>query len=273
MTEPNKPEYLFGANEKELERLHFQHNVWRSVTEGFFSRIGVKEGWKCLDVGAGPGFVTMDLRKRIGEKGEITALEPMELFLDRLKNEAERKSWRNIKFINGSVEQSWLPENYYNLIFVRWVMSFVSFPFIFLERLISSLAPGGIIAIEDYAYEGLSLYPRGGACEHMADALRKYYKENRGDLFIAARLPSMYKEAGLEIIDYTPNCLAGGPESGVFEWAHGFFTMYIPIMADKGIISRQMSDDMIMDWRRHRENPDSIFFSPIVVDAAGKKPG
>lgn len=271
MEQNNKTEYLLGINEKELERLRFQHHVWRGVTESLFDRLGVRAGWKCLDVGSGPGFVTIDLRNRIGQKGEITALEPSELFINSLKNEVDRAGWKNIKLINGTVDQSWLPENYYDFIFVRWVMSFVSFPYIFLSRLVPSLAPGGIIAIEDYAYEGLSLYPRGGAYEHMADAVKKYYTENRGDPYIGARLPSMFKKAGLKLIDYHPNCLAGGPGSGVYEWAHSFFTVHTQMMVEKGIISQQLGDEMLADWHKHHENPDSIFFSPIVVDAAGQK--
>ncbi len=271
MEQTNKTDYLLGVNETELERLRFQHRVWSGVTEKFFDRIKVQPGWKCLDVGSGPGLVTIDLHKRVGEKGEVTALEPSELFLNHLKNEVVKSGWNNIKFVNGTVDQSWLPENYYNLIFVRWVMSFVPSPYIFLSRLIPSLAPGGIIAIEDYAYEGLSLYPRGGAYENMADAVRRYYIENRGNPYIGAALPSMFKKAKLQLIDYHPNCLAGGPGSGVYEWAHGFFTTHTQLMVDKGIITQKLGDDMLVDWHKHHENPDSVFFSPIVVDVAGQK--
>ena len=41
-------------------------------------------------------------------------------------------------------------------------------------------------------------------------------------------------------------------------------------MADKGIIDQNLADEMLADWLEHRNNPDSIFFSPIVVDAAGR---
>jgi hypothetical protein len=43
-------------------------------------------------------------------------------------------------------------------------------------------------------------------------------------------------------------------------------------MADKGVISRKLADEMLADWIEHRKHPDSIFFSPIVVDVAGRKP-
>jgi hypothetical protein len=157
------------------------------------------------------------------------------------------------------------------MIFVRWVVSIVPFPQIFLNRLSSSLAPRGVIAIQDYAYEGLALYPRGGAFENMPDAVKKYYQTEGGDPYIAAKLPELFKKAGLEMIDFKPNCLAGKSDSGIYEWGHRFFTVHTQKMVEKGIITQKLADEMLADWREHKKNPDSIFFSPIVVDVVGQK--
>src|ERR1041384_5992071 len=115
-------DYVLGVNDYELERLRFQHGVWKDVTDNLFTRLDIQKGWKVLDVGSGPGFVSMDLLQRVGKAGEITALEPSEMYLRYLKNECEKNNISNIKFINGSVETAALPENYFNLIFVRWVI-------------------------------------------------------------------------------------------------------------------------------------------------------
>ncbi len=265
-------DYLLGVNETELERLRFQHNVWAPVTQKFFDRMKVHRGWKCLDVGAGPGFVSMDLRERVGEQGEITALEPSRFYLDWFKEEAAKKSWTNIKFIEGTAEETGLPSRYYDLIFSRWVIGFVPDAEKFLTRLFATLRHGGIIALQDYAYEGLALYPRGGAFDRMADAVRAYWRSGGGDPYVATKIPSVFRKCGLQLVDYTPNCLAGGSESGVMEWAHRFFSTHTQAMVDKGIIAQHDGDAMLADWNSHRENPDTVFFSPIVVDVAGVLP-
>ena len=94
---PPEKEYLLGVNQVELERLRFQHSVWGAVTGSFFDRLGVGRGWKCLDVGAGPGFVSMDLLDRLGPAGEVAALEPSQLYLKWFKNEVQRKGWKNVE--------------------------------------------------------------------------------------------------------------------------------------------------------------------------------
>ena len=265
-------EYLLGINETELDRLRFQHSVWGPVTQEFFDRLNVQQGWKCLDVGAGPGFVSMDLRERVGEKGEITALEPSELYLNWFRDEVRKNGWKNLNFIQGTAEEAELPSRYYDLVFCRWVIGFVRDAEKFLTRLFGTLRPGGIIALQDYAYEGLSLYPRGGAFERMPDAVRAYWRSGGGDPYVATKIPPIFRKYGLRLIDYTPNCRAGGPDSGVMEWANRFFSTHTQSMVDKGIISQQEGDAMLADWNAHRRDPDTLFFSPIVVDVAGSVP-
>jgi hypothetical protein len=93
-----------------------------------------------------------------------------------------------------------------------------------------------------------------------------------GDPYLTARLPAIFRKHGLRLIDFTPTCLAGEPASGITEWAHQFFSGHMQTMVNKGVISQQAADDAQIDWNRHREDPDSIFFSPLVVDVAATLP-
>jgi SAM-dependent methyltransferase len=265
----SSPDYLLGVNQSELERLRFQHSVWGPVTAKFFERLSVQQGWKCLDVGSGLGFVSMDLRDLVGETGEVTALEPSEYYLNWFREFAANKGWTNVKFIHGTAEDAALPARHYDLIFVRWVIAFVPDPEKFLVRLIASLRVGGIIALQDYYYEGLSLFPRGGAWDRMPDVVRAYYRSSGGDAFVTGKLPALFSKHGLDLVDFTPTCLAGGPTSGVMEWAHRFFSTHTQHMVDKGIISQDEGNALQADWNAHRQNPDALFFSPLVVDVAG----
>lgn len=266
-------DYLLGVNAGELDRLRFQHEVWRDVTSRFFDRLGVGNAWDCLDVGAGPGFVAQDLRERVGKAGSVTVIEPSQMYLERLKDYASANGWDNIQFLTSTAEQADLPEKAYNLIFARWVFSFVQNPDELISHLVPSLKTGAIIALQDYAYEGLSLYPRGGAFEMMPDAVRAYYRSSGGDPYIATKLPAIFRKHGLQLTDFTPHSLAGGPDSGIMEWAHRFFATHIQAMVDRGVLSPPDGEAVWADWRAHRENPDAIFFAPIVVDVAARKTG
>src|SRR5437016_3137971 len=169
-------DYVLGINDYELERLRFQHGVWKKVTDAFFDRLNVEKGWKVLDVGSGPGFVAMDLMERIGDSGELTALEPSEMYLNYFKEFSLKQGWKNVKFVRGTAENSTLPDNYFDLIFARWVIGFVADAELFVNTLKKYLKPGGIIAFQDYAFEGLYLYPRSRKYENLGPAAEQYWK-------------------------------------------------------------------------------------------------
>lgn len=264
-------EYILGINQTELERLEFQHSVWKKVTDSFFDRIKIQKGWKCLDVGAGPGLVTADLRERVGDTGEVTALEPSELYLSHFQEKCKINNWTNVKFLQGNLEDLNLENDYYDFIFLRWVIDFVPQPEKFLIQLLASLKKGGVIAIEDYVYEGIILHPVGGAFDKIADAVRAYWRMGGGDPYFAARIPSIFRRFNIELKEFTPVSQAGDKDSGVIEWAHRFFTVHLQIMADKKVISQDECDAFLNDWLKHRNHPDTIFFSPIIVDVAGVK--
>jgi SAM-dependent methyltransferase len=267
-----KSEYLLGANAEELERLRFQHGVWKPVTDRFLDRLGVGPGWRCLDVGAGPGFVTFDLRERVGKEGGVVALEPSPMYAGWLGAEIRRRGLTSVECLQSRVEDAVLPAAQFDLIYARWVMSFVTDHEAFLRPLVAALRPGGIIAVQDYYYEGLSLFPRGGAFDRMPDTVRAYYRGGGGDPYVAGALPGAFRRLGLSVMEFHPVSLAGGPESGVMEWAHRFFTVHVHFMVEKGVLSRADGDAVLADWAAHRSNPDALFFAPIVVDVAGRKP-
>jgi len=270
MSEPNEhDDYLLGVNQRELERLQFQHSVWGPVTRKFLARLNVGKGWRCLDVGAGPGLVSIDLRELVGATGEVTALDPSQFYLEWLGRQASDNGWTNVKCVQGSAESAVLPSRSYDLIFVRWVIAFVPDPEKFLLPLFNALRTGGVVAVQDYYYEGLSLFPHGGICDTMPDIVRAYYRSGGGDAYVAGKIPAIFRKHGLDLTDFTPTRLSGGPTSGVMEWAHRFFSLHIPLMADKGVILPGQADALMADWETHRQNPDTLFFSPLVVDVAG----
>jgi SAM-dependent methyltransferase len=264
-------EYILGTNQTELDRLGFQHKVWKKITDSFFDRINIRKGWKCLDVGAGPGFVSMDLIERVGESGEVTALEPSELYLDYFKDQCAKKNIKNVKFILGKLEESDPENDHYDMIFLRWVIDFVPEPEKFLLKLLSALKKGGVIAIEDYNYQGIALFPKGGAFDNITETVRNYWRAGGGDPYFISKIPLIFKKNNIELLDFSPQSLAGDSDSDIYEWANRFFSVHLQIMADMKVISQTEADEMLDDWKAHKDNPSTVFFSPVLVDVLGRK--
>jgi tRNA A58 N-methylase Trm61 len=68
----------------ELSRLTAQADILDPVTIRHLKTIGVAEGWKCLEVGAGAGSIAQWLTSRVGPTGKVVATDIDLRFLSRI---------------------------------------------------------------------------------------------------------------------------------------------------------------------------------------------
>src|SRR5713101_4525670 len=90
-------DYVLGTHDEELARLGLQHEVWRAVVLDCWQRAGITTGSRVLDVGAGPGYATIDLAEIVGPTGEVIALERSSKFANAIKEAIRARSLRNVK--------------------------------------------------------------------------------------------------------------------------------------------------------------------------------
>ncbi len=267
-----QPEYVLGAGEKERLRLRHQHQVWRDSSDRLFSSLGVAEGWKVLDAGCGPGLVLEDLRRLVGARGEAWGIDLTPDLLEEAGARVEEHGWKNVRLIEGDLEKLELPRSHFDLIWMRWVLSFPPRPAAILKHLVPSLRPGGFLAVMDYNHDGVGLFPESRGFQAAIRATRKLYLQSGGDPWIGARLPAIFRETGLELVQYDAHARAGGPGQPVFEWASNFFPDIVEKFARQGLMTAEERDLFQEDWQARRRDPDARFFSPIIVIAVGRRP-
>lgn len=54
------------AASREVDRLQAQHEAWSDDANWLLGQIGIKPGWRCLDLGCGPRGLTEMLSERVG---------------------------------------------------------------------------------------------------------------------------------------------------------------------------------------------------------------
>ena len=79
------------------------------------------------------------------------------------------------------------------------------------SRFARALRPGGVLAVQDYNHEGVSLFPASAGFLAVIEATRRLYASRGGDTWIAGRLPRLYADAGLELCDLRPNVPSNAP--------------------------------------------------------------
>ena len=266
--------YVLGRDEEETGRLKAQNELWGPITDRFLDRLELPSGGRVAELGCGPGLMLQSLRRRVGEAGQIEAYDGAGHWLSLIDSRAAELGWENVSTFEADLRELVLEEGAYDLIFSRWVFSFLPDPEAIIARLSKALKPGGVIAIEDYNHHGVSSYPHSDGFVAVIEATRQMYFGQGGDPFVAGRLPIAMSAAGLELCDLEPTVLAGGPESGVFQWAHRFFTSpsQLDNMQERGGLS---DDDRALfqkEWPVVCATPGAMFYSPILMDVAAKRP-
>lgn len=264
--------YVLGTNQAELDRLGFQHEVWGGVTRAFLDRLGVERGWRCLDLGCGPGFVVDDLLARVGDTGSVVALDESPLWMEHIASRLCDRSIGNVRLVRARIQEAELEPESFDLIFSRWVFSFIPEPASVVKRLAHALKPGGIFAIEDYNHEGISIFPESEGFKAVVRATRALYARAGGDAWVAGRARTIFREAGLETLSITPNVLCGSPDSPAFRWAGRFFPHFSEAMVNQNLLTPAERELFLAEWSERERDPDALFFSPFVVDAAARKP-
>ncbi len=260
-------EYLLGTSDRELQRLEFQHRVWRKDTERLWDAAGFDAGKRLLDVGCGPGFATADLQGRVGNSGEVVGIDISERFVahaGRLLNEGTRVEVTSIG--------DFVDDQPFDGIFLRWVLCFLPNAEETIAKCASLLKPGGVLAVMDYFhYSAGALLPEAFIGKRMFDAFRTSVEENGGSYEIGRRALKWMRRNGLDIVNVDHVSRLGRPGTETWQWFTVWVESFVPRMVDNHYISRQDADQFLEYFAKLNESPDSLFFAPPVIQIVGRK--
>jgi SAM-dependent methyltransferase len=261
--------YLLGDSRKESARLAAQARLWDPIAHQLFDRLGVRPGWRVLEVGPGPGTLHRELRRRL--QGPADAVERSPAFAAGLARAAARDRLGAGTVWSCDLAEAPLSRGHYDLIFARWVFLFLPDPEAHLRQLVRALKPGGLLAIEDYFRESLALLPLPAEWPPFMAADRAFFASQGGDINIGARLPALYRQVGLEVIEVTPTIKSGHPGSPVWRWLSTYFLGIMDRYARLAPFSPAQAQRLVRQWRAAARHSTSVLLSPTVVDVVGRK--
>jgi SAM-dependent methyltransferase len=110
---------------------------------------GIKPGFTVADIGAGEGYYTIRLAKRVGAQGRVLAQDINAGALQRLGERVERDRLNNVSIKPGAIDDPRLPTNSFDRIFMVHMYHEVTEPYAFLWHLRPALRSGGQVIVVD----------------------------------------------------------------------------------------------------------------------------
>ena len=176
--------------------LGLRNDVYRRPLATALDRLGLREGWRCADVGAGGGDVTVALAEIVGRDGRIYAVDSDPKARDEVAKAAAEMGQAQVFAVTQAAEDLMLPEPV-DLAFCRFLLLHVVDPVRVLARMGEAARPGGwVVAQEPITSAGRV----GGQPLTMPDARHPD---------VGALLPALARDAGLEIVDAWAEAPAG----------------------------------------------------------------
>ncbi|WP_045877753.1 methyltransferase domain-containing protein [Pseudofrankia sp. DC12] len=155
----------------------------------------LRPGMTLLDVGAGPGTITVDLAERVAP-GHVTAVEVSESALDLSRAEAARRGTQNITFVVADVHALRFPDGSFDAVHAHQVLQHVADPVLALREMRRVSRPGGVVAARDGSYGDFSWTPRPPELDEWLDLYLRTARANGGEPDAGRHLAGWAREAG-----------------------------------------------------------------------------
>jgi ubiquinone/menaquinone biosynthesis C-methylase UbiE len=117
--------------------------------ERVLDRLGIRQGMRVADIGAGDGYYTVRLARRLGEGATIYAEDIDREYLQRLERRLRREQLSHVQIVRGDPRDPKLPRAAIDLAILSHVYHEIENPYEFLYRLWPALDAGARVAVVD----------------------------------------------------------------------------------------------------------------------------
>jgi SAM-dependent methyltransferase len=111
--------------------------------------LGIKEGSRVADIGAGSGWFTVRAARRVGARGAVYAVEINDEYLKHIAERASKEQLSNIRPILGKEDDPLLPKASIDAVLILKTYHEIAEPIRLMRNLRRSLAAGALVGIID----------------------------------------------------------------------------------------------------------------------------
>ncbi len=252
--------YTHGHHESVL-----RSHRWRTVeNSAAYLAPSLTAGAHVLDVGCGPGTITVDIARRVAP-GRVVGLDASADVIDTAREQATGVD--NLEFRTGDVYALDFDDGTFDVVHAHQVLQHLPDPVQALQEMKRVCKPGGVVAARDGDYEAFTWYPEDPALDAWLALYRKIARANQGEPDAGRFLLAWAHAAGFENVEPGASvwCFATPDDRAWWgnTWADRMTDSAIAQQAaSDGFATREELDAMVDAWRRWAAHPDAWFAVP-----------
>lgn len=115
--------------------------------------LDLQEGMTVVDIGCGPGRVTIPAARRVGKEGKVIAMDMQIGMLQRTQEKAKDANLTNIKFLHAAVGKHKLERDKFDRVLLVTVLGEIPDQDTALKEIFASLKPGGVLSVTEIIFD------------------------------------------------------------------------------------------------------------------------
>jgi len=192
--------YTLGHHESVL-----RSHTWRTVANSAaYLRPHLRPGQRLLDVGCGPGTITVEFAAVLGPTGLVVGVDSAAPIIELAKDKSMAAATEGrVRFEVGDIYALDFPDGHFDVVHAHQVLQHLADPVSALREMNRVVRPGGIIAVRDADYDAMTWYPQPAGIDRWLATHQAVAHLNGAEPNAGRRLLTWAHEAGLTDVTST----------------------------------------------------------------------
>ncbi|MCP4657105.1 MAG: methyltransferase domain-containing protein [bacterium] len=261
-------QYLLDQEwEEARQRLSLQEQVLDPATIGYLERIGVAEGWHCLEIGGGGGSIAAWLCLRVGSAGRVVATDLKPRFLKALE-------FPQLEVLEHDIVTDDLESGAFDLVHLREVLIHIPEREAVLRKLTQAVKPGGWLLAEETdvstdSPEPTSPEPMRQLYRKVVEAIYSFLGDRGLDLTFGARLFGFLRSLDLEHLHAEGKLYMYRGGSAGTRSPH---MMAFAQLREAVVSTGRVTDQEFQSFLDLSDNPEFAWREALTLSAWGRRP-
>jgi ubiquinone/menaquinone biosynthesis C-methylase UbiE len=220
-------------------------------------------GQRLLDVGCGPGTITVDLAARVAP-GEVVGIDVAPEVVEQARAHAAAAGQGNVTFAAGDFRTAGLAPASFDVVHAHQVLQHLRDPVGALRAMAALARPGGLVAVRDSDYAGFVWAPADERLDRWLDLYLAVTQRNGAEANAGRWLLRWAHEAGLREVAYTTSTWTFATAEDRAWWG-GLWaerctaTTFAAQAVEYGLATPDDLASMAAGWRDWAIEPDGVF--------------
>lgn len=220
-------------------------------------------GQRLLDVGCGPGTISVDLAKMVAP-GEVVALEREPAVLEEVALLAAERGLANLTTVSGDVYALAFADASFDVVHAHQVLQHLSDPVAALREMRRVTRPDGVVAVRDADYEIMTWYPHEPRLDRWLEIYHAVARANGAEPDAGRRLLAWAHAAGFSGVEPSASAWVFADPASRSWWGETWAQRTVGSglagqAVEAGIATADELADVAEGWRTWLDQPDGWF--------------